>query len=99
MFFSETGLDSIGGIVITDLGGKYMNFSQEAIFLNTMGAILIALAILIPCILGCEGFRYKYFCIRFFYSKLFFYSGKDYPGRERRLDPIIFHCINLDVVR
>ena len=35
-----------------------MNFSQEAIFLNTMGAILIALAILIPCILGCEGFRY-----------------------------------------
>ena len=55
--FSETGLDSIGGLVITDLGGKYMNFSHEAIFLNTMGAILIALAILIPCILGCQGFR------------------------------------------
>ena len=57
VFFSETGLDSLGGVVITDLGGKYMSFSQEAIFLNTMGAILIALAILIPCILGCEGFR------------------------------------------
>ena len=34
-----------------------MDFSEEAIFLNTMGAILIALAILVPCILGCEGFR------------------------------------------
>ena len=34
-----------------------MNFSEEAIFLNTMGAILIALAVLVPCILGCEGFR------------------------------------------
>ena len=55
--FSGTGLDTIGREVITDLGGKYMDFSEEAIFLNTMGAILIALAILIPCILGCQGFR------------------------------------------
>ena len=34
-----------------------MDFSEEAIFLNTMGAILIALAVLVPCVLGCVGFR------------------------------------------
>ena len=55
--FSNTGLDTIGRTVITELGGKYMNFDEEAIFLNTMGAILIGLAVLVPCVLGCEGFR------------------------------------------
>ena len=50
-------MDTIGQVVITDLGMKYKSFSEEAIFLNTMGAILIGLAILVPCILGCHGFR------------------------------------------
>lgn len=54
---SGTGLDTLGRVVITDLGMKYKNFSEEAIFLNTMGAILIGLAVMVPCILGCQGFR------------------------------------------
>ena len=57
IFFSATKLDTIGNEVITELGEKYINFSEEAIFLNTMGAILIGLAVLVPCVLGCEGFR------------------------------------------
>jgi len=55
---NETGLDNVGKEVITELGQFYVyNFSEEAIFLNTMGAILISLGILVPCVLGCEGFR------------------------------------------
>jgi len=55
---NETGLNNVGKEVITELGQFYMyNFSEEAIFLNTMGAILISLGILVPCVLGCEGFR------------------------------------------
>jgi len=54
---SSEGSDSTGKMVISVLGEKYLNLSEEAIFLNTIGAVLIALAIIIPAMLGWEGFR------------------------------------------
>jgi len=43
------------------VGGIYQKIfelkSEEAIFINTIGAVLIGLAILIPCLVRCEGFR------------------------------------------
>ena len=56
-YFSGEGYDSTGKLVITRLGEKYINLSEEAIFLNTIGVILIALAIVMPVILGSQGFR------------------------------------------
>ena len=55
--FSTDGYDSTGQLVITKLAEKYINLSEEAIFLNTIGVILIALAVVMPVILGCQGFR------------------------------------------
>jgi len=33
------------------------NLGEEAIFRNTIGAILAALGLLIPCMLRCDSFR------------------------------------------
>ena len=44
-------------MVITGLGEKYFKMSEEAIILNTIGVILIALAVVMPVIIGCGGFR------------------------------------------
>jgi len=41
----------------SSLGGLYENLSEEAIFINTIGACLIGLAILVPCLVRCESFR------------------------------------------
>jgi len=46
-----------GKTYFTSLGSLYENFSEEAIIINTIGACLIGLAILVPCLLRCEGFR------------------------------------------
>ena len=45
LYFSSEGEDSTGQI------------SEEAIFLNTIGVILIALVVVMPFIIGCGGFR------------------------------------------
>jgi len=36
---------------------EYESLGEEAIFRNTIGAILAALGLLIPCILRCDAFR------------------------------------------
>jgi hypothetical protein len=57
LYFSSNEEDSAGQLVITGLGEKYIKMSEEAIFLNTIGVILIALAVVMPVIIGCGGFR------------------------------------------
>jgi len=42
---------------ITLLASDYERLGEEAIFRNTIGAILAALGLLIPCILSCDAFR------------------------------------------
>ena len=36
---------------------KYSQLSEEAIILNTIGVILIALAVVVPVIVSCQGWR------------------------------------------
>ena len=39
------------------LAPEYTFLSEEAIFRNTIGAILAALGLLLPAILACDAFR------------------------------------------
>ena len=50
-------MNAAGQTVVSGLGALYISLSEEAIFLNTIGAILIVLAVVLPCILGCQQFR------------------------------------------
>jgi len=51
-------VDSEGVSVIASMADKYIhNMSEEAIFINTIGAGLVGLAILVPCIVRCPSFR------------------------------------------
>ena len=39
------------------IGDLYEELPNEAIILNTIGAVLVGLAILMPCILKCDAFK------------------------------------------
>ena len=56
-FSSTRELDDQGHTLIRSIGDKYSNFEDETYVINALGAALIALAILIPWILGCPAFR------------------------------------------
>ena len=45
--------------MITKLGDKYMNFTPEAIVMNSIGGCMLGLAVVLPCMLGCQGFRVR----------------------------------------
>jgi hypothetical protein len=39
------------------IGNEYFEFVTEGIIINALGAAMLALAILMPCILKCDPFR------------------------------------------
>jgi len=49
--------DPSGNAVITSLADKYMNFTGEAIVINSIGGCMVGLAIILPCFVRCQGFR------------------------------------------
>ena len=44
-------------VVVRTIGDQYSEMVDEGIVINAIGATLVALAILIPWILGCGAFR------------------------------------------
>ena len=50
----DVGSGEAGNKSITDL---YEKLPNEAIILNTIGAALVGLAIVMPCILKCDAFK------------------------------------------
>ena len=58
VFFSTRGVDGDDNVILKPpIGDLYMDFSDEGIIVNALGATLVALAILIPWIIGCPTFR------------------------------------------
>ena len=46
-----------GETVVNNIGDIYATFPHEGLVINVLGAVLVALAILIPAILKCDAFR------------------------------------------
>jgi hypothetical protein len=46
-------------VAVESIGNEYTEFVNEGIIINTMGIAMVALAILIPCILKFDPFRYN----------------------------------------
>ena len=56
LFSSTRESDGENGSVIRFIGDQYSSFTEETWVINAFGAALVALAILIPWILGCPAF-------------------------------------------
>ena len=56
-YFSHTSTLPDGETVVNRIADLYETFSHESLVINVLAGILVALAILIPCILRCDAFR------------------------------------------